>query len=143
MDFEKRKFEVMDSLRNEDLLESFDILEDDHQALILRTYQQIDESKAHCIISIIMSSDSAYSLIYYVFAKLTDYNKKSSIIEFLNTLNNNSVLMKYYIDDKNHIVGSINYIGIDANFNSSEFIALMEIGFSEIIDTYSKINKLI
>ena len=51
--------------------------------------------------------------------------------------------MKYYLDEKNHIVGSINYIGIDANFNSSEFIALMEIGFSEIIDTYSKINKLI
>ena len=134
MDFEKRKFEVMDSLRDADLLESFDILEDDHQALLLRTYQKIDETQAHCIISIIMSSDSAYSLIYYVFA---------TIIEFLNKLNNDSILMKYYIDEQNHIVGAINYIGIDTNFNSSEFINLMEIGFSEIIDAYNKIKNLI
>ena len=63
LDFEKRKFEVMDSLRDADLLESFDILEDDHQALLLRTYQKLDETQAHCVISIIMSSDSAYSLI--------------------------------------------------------------------------------
>ena len=87
LDFEKRKFEVMDSLRDADLLESFDILEDDHQALLLRTYQKIDETQAHCIISIIMSSDSAYSLIYYVFAKLADFSKQSTIIEFLNKLN--------------------------------------------------------
>ena len=51
--------------------------------------------------------------------------------------------MKYYIDEQNHIVGSINYIGIDTNFNSSEFINLMEIGFSEIIDAYNKIKNLI
>lgn len=143
MDFEKRKFEVMDSLRDANLLELFDILEDDKQALLLRTYQQIDESKAHCIISIIMSSDSAYSLIYYIFAKLAECDKKASIIEFLNNLNNNNVLMKYYIDDENHIVGNINYIGLNKNFNSSEFVSLMEIGFSEIIDTYAKIKKLI
>ena len=128
LDFEKRKFEVMDSLRDADLLESFDILEDDHQALLLRTYQKIDETQAHCIISIIMSSDSAYSLIYYVFAKLADFSKQSTIIEFLNKLNNDSILMKYYID---------------TNFNSSEFINLMEIGFSEIIDAYNKIKNLI
>ena len=118
LDFEKRKFEVMDSLRDADLLESFDILEDDHQALLLRTYQKIDETQAHCIISIIMSSDSAYSLIYYVFAKLADFSKQSTIIEFLNKLNNDSILMKYYIDEQNHIVGAINYIGIDTNFSS-------------------------
>ena len=143
LDFEKRKFGVMDSLRDADLLESFDILEDDHQALLLRTYQKIDETQAHCIISIIMSSDSAYSLIYYVFAKLADFSKQSTIIEFLNKLNNDSILMKYYIDEQNHIVGAINYIGIDTNFNSSEFINLMEIGFSEIIDAYNKIKNLI
>ena len=133
----------MDSLRDADLLESFDILEDDHQALLLRTYQKIDETQAHCIISIIMSSDSAYSLIYYVFAKLADFSKQSTIIEFLNKLNNDSILMKYYIDEQNHIVGAINYIGIDTNFNSSEFINLMEIGFSEIIDAYNKYIHLL
>ena len=41
LDFEKRKFEVMDSLRDADLLESFDILEDDHQALLLRTKHKL------------------------------------------------------------------------------------------------------
>ena len=51
--------------------------------------------------------------------------------------------MKYYIDEQNNIVGAINYIGIDTNFNSSEFINLMEIGFSEIIDAYNKIKNLI
>ena len=115
MDFEKRKFEVMDSLRDADLLESFDILEDDHQALLLRTYQKIDETQAHCIISIIMSSDSAYSLIYYVFAKLADFSKQSTIIEFLNKLNNDSILMKYYIDEQNHIVGELIQILIVLN----------------------------
>ncbi len=45
LDFEKRKFEVMDSLRDADLLESFDILEDDHQALLLRTYQKLTKHK--------------------------------------------------------------------------------------------------
>ena len=55
----------------------------------------------------------------------------------------NSREFRYYIDEQNHIVGAINYIGIDTNFNSSEFINLMEIGFSEIIDAYNKIKNLI
>ena len=46
MDFDTKKLKVMGSMRDDDILESFDILQDDNDALCLQSAQQIDDSGA-------------------------------------------------------------------------------------------------
>ena len=91
MDFDTKKLKVMGAMRDADILESFDILQDDNDALCLQSAQQIDDSGAVCVISVILLPNRAYSLVYYYIAKLNNPSKKNLVLNILNSLNESSL----------------------------------------------------
>ena len=139
MDFDTKKLKVMGAMRDADLLESFDILQDDDDALCLQSSQQVDESGATCVISVILLPNRAYSLIYYSIAKLSNPAKKDTLLNILNDLNENSLLVRYYISSNNCIYGAVNYIGVARTFSSTEFIHILKIGYRDVLESYHTI----
>lgn len=139
MDFDTKKLKVMGAMRDADLLEAFDILQDDNDALCLQSSQQIDDSGAICVISVILLPNRAYSLIYYYIAKLSNPAKKNLVLNILNNLNEHSLLVRYYLDSDNKIYGSVNYVGVERTFSSTEFIHILKVGYRDVLESYNTI----
>ena len=139
MDFDTKKLKVRGAMRDADILESFDILQDDNDALCLQSAQQIDDSGAVCVMSVILLPNRAYSLVYYYIAKLNNPSKKNLVLNILNSLNESSLLVRYYLDEDDKIYGCVNYIGVERTFSSTEFIHILKVGYRDVLESYSTI----
>lgn len=138
MDFFSKKSLLINELENIHFLNSFDIIQDDDETLFLKTVQKIDNTQDKCVICLVLENDHAYSLINYSIAKLIDYNKKEMMLNLLNKLNNDSLILKYTINEDNYINASISYFGAN-NFDAEEFVNLIWVGYQSISKVYPDI----
>lgn len=138
MDFFSKKSLLINELENIHFLNSFDIIQDDDETLFLKTVQKIDNTQDKCVICLVLENDRAYSLINYSIAKLIDYNKKEMMLNLLNKLNNDSLILKYTINEDNYINASISYFGAN-NFDAEEFVNLIWVGYQSISKVYPDI----
>lgn len=138
MDFFSKKSQLINELENIHFLNSFDIIQDDDETLLLKTVQKIDNTQDKCVICLVLENDHAYSLINYSIAKLIDYNKKEMMLNLLNKLNNDSLILKYTINEDNYINASISYFGAN-NFDAEEFVNLIWVGYQSISKVYPDI----
>ena len=138
MDFFSKKSQLINELENIHFLNSFDIIQDDDETLLLKTVQKIDNTQDKCVICLVLENDHAYSLINYSIAKLIDYNKKEMMLNLLNKLNNDSLILKYTINKDNYINASISYFGAN-NFDAEEFVNLIWVGYQSISKVYPDI----
>ena len=138
MDFFSKKSLLINELENIHFLNSFDIIQDDDETLFLKTVQKIDNTQDKCVICLVLENDHAYSLINYSIAKLIDHNKKEMMLNLLNKLNNDSLILKYTINEDNYINASISYFGAN-NFDAEEFVNLIWVGYQSISKVYPDI----
>ena len=90
----------------------------------------------NCIVTLELR-DSIYNAIIYEIGYLDDkFTRKNELLELLNNINNNNVLLKFYISEENMVCGSITYIASGESFKAKDYFALMGTAFRNINDKH-------
>ena len=139
MDFMAKKEEVLLELRNAGLADAFEVTFENDDSILIQTEQNIGNN-SRCIISLALDN-RIFNSIYFGLGKLTNINKKESMLDLLNNLNSRNVILKFYMTDDGNISGETVYTAKE--FKADEYVSLMIIAWQALTDEfYSKIMRV-
>ena len=139
MDFQFKKNAVLRALKEEELDTLFQVVTDEDNYVLLQANQNM--KNGNCLISLSIE-DRAFNTIHYCIGSLDNPGKKENILDLLNRLNDESLMIKYYLSN-NSIMARVSYIATDENFDAREFVYLTVPGFKAIEENYPKIMRVL
>ena len=140
MHYTDKKRQVLRALENADLRDIFSVTQENSEGVLIQTEQNM--AGGRCVISLELQ-DRPFHGIYYSLGTLNNLARKEAMIELLNGFNEENLLLKFYLDNRNSIMAQVMYIARDNYFNADEYVALISPAFNAIQDQfYSKIMRV-
>lgn len=138
LDFKVNLFKQ--TLKEVDLDNTFEEIDGD-KIVAFQAFQTMKSGR--CMILVILD-ESVYSTASITFGTLDNLGRKEKVMELFNDLNQDYKLTKFYINEKNELVGQIGYIADGDEFNVNLFLSIIIQMYKDIEDNiYSKVMRII
>ena len=129
-----KKEKLINSLKKVGLYDSVEIKDEDDG-----TFTFILEHGLGNELSIILMpiNDTIFNCIYYDLGNLDYIEKIEEVLKLFNTFNNESLMMKFTIDEHNNLLmAKITYIADDEEFNGDNYLMLVSEGSKLLRNNY-------
>lgn len=141
MSLQTKKTRLFQALKEAGVDRVFNTVNDNHESLVLQASQTMKNSR--CIISIDLD-ERIFNSIYYFLGNLDNAGKKQKMLDLMNELNEESLMVKYYLDEDDAIMARVTYMTLNEAFDGRTFLEIMMAAFKSIEDNhYNRIMRLI